>query len=93
MAMNMEKEIARIRFMLGEHARVLDLASSSMGILESATAMGYHGEQTDDAAWKFSRPKIKAAVDALNHVIATDHRAAAYQKWCDSRGVGMVHPA
>lgn len=80
--MDRQKELNRIRFMLGKHADVLDRACSPMEILEAANAAGYQGDQNDDAAWEFLRPKIKAAVAAFDLIRTTDRRAMAYSEEC-----------
>lgn len=91
--MNRQKELGRIRFMLGEHAEVLDRACSPMEILEAANAAGYRWDQNDDAAWEFLRPKIKAAVAAFDLIRTTDRRAIAYGEWCNKRNCGVAHAA
>jgi hypothetical protein len=82
--MNRSKELDRIRFMLGKHAEVLDLASSPMEILEFGRALGYSGD-SDDAAWDFAYPKLQEAVKAFDHIRATDRRAKAYAGLCSER--------
>ncbi len=75
--MNRQTEINRVRFMLGEHANVLDRACSTMEIVDAANASGYRGKQDEDSAWEFLKPKIKAAVDALERLKETDSKTRA----------------
>jgi hypothetical protein len=74
---NNSKDMVRIRFMLGRHADVLDLACSEKEVADIGRELGYCGH-SDAEAEEFALARVREATAAFERLLATDRKARAY---------------